>query len=90
MASALHPVAARAYKEQHYNPTVGFLKGIARRPNEFSRCLNDAVGGFIMQMVYDHKVMKEDPFISLVLKNAVFAVGSMSKHHWVNDLPFRK
>jgi hypothetical protein len=90
MASALHPVAARAYTEQHYDSTIGFLKNIAVRPTEFSRCLNNAVGGFVMQMVYDHKVVEGDPLIKLLLENTMFAVESMLKHYWVNDLPFRK
>ncbi|KAF8597602.1 cytochrome P450 [Ceratobasidium sp. AG-I] len=88
MASALNPSAARAYTQQHESTTADFVYNLSLRPHEFYRCLKDAVGGFIMQMVYDHKVLKDDPYMGFMLANVAFAVESMSKHYWVNDLPF--
>ncbi|KAF8597601.1 cytochrome P450 [Ceratobasidium sp. AG-I] len=88
MASALNTSAARAYAEQHESTTADFLYNLSLRPHEFYRCLKDAVGGFIMQMVYDHKILKDDPFMGVMLANVAFAIESMSKHYWVNDLPF--
>lgn len=90
MASALNTTAARAYAEQHELTTADFLYKVSLRPNEFLQCLKDAVGGFIMQMVYDHKILKDDPYTRLMMTNAAFAIESMSKHYWVNDLPFRE
>ncbi|KAG8709921.1 hypothetical protein FRC08_017892 [Ceratobasidium sp. 394] len=102
MASALHPAAARSYAELHSTTSAFFLRDLVNRlsvhsPIQSSAALNhsaplaaaihDAIGRFIMRMIYGHVAVEDDPILDIARRQAGFLLTGFSRHYWVNDFP---
>ncbi|KAG9089817.1 hypothetical protein FRC06_001375, partial [Ceratobasidium sp. 370] len=103
MASALHPAAARSYAELHSTTSAFFLRDLVNRislrsltshsgtkPNHsapMAAAIHDAIGRFIMRMIYGHVAVEDDPLLNIARHQAEFILTGFSRHYWVNDFP---
>ncbi|KAG8697140.1 hypothetical protein FRC08_006715 [Ceratobasidium sp. 394] len=103
MASALHPAAARSYAELHSTTSAFFLHDLVNRttchsltsqpsaPSNHSvplaAAIHDAIGRFIMRMIYGHVAVEDDPLLEIMKHQGGFLLTGFSRHYWVNDFP---
>ncbi|KAG8709920.1 hypothetical protein FRC08_017891 [Ceratobasidium sp. 394] len=103
MASALHPAAARSYAELHSATSVFFLRNLVNRTSRhpltsqpsaasnhsvpLAAAIDDAIGRFIMRMIYGHVAVEDDPLLEIMKHQGEFLSTGFSRHYWVNDFP---
>lgn len=102
MASSLHQAAARSYASLHTATSAFFLRDIVKRidmqsnidqliepshSNFLVASIEDAIGRFIVRMVYGHVVVENDPLLRKMRSQVEFLLTGLSRHYWVNDFP---